>query len=158
MESQDEGFLGRAIELARESVRAGSGGPFGAVVVCDGTIVAEGCNRVTASHDPTAHAEVVAIRRACEVRADHRLVGCTVYASCEPCPMCLAAIYWSRADRIVFAATRFDAAEADFDDEEIYRELSRSLDERNLPIENIKHPRRLEPFQLWGESVKSIRY
>lgn len=158
MVSQDEEFLGRAIELAQESVRDGAGGPFGALVVCNSQIVAEGRNLVTSSHDPTAHAEVVAIRRACEVRADHRLTGCTVYASCEPCPMCLAAIYWSRAARVVFAATRFDAAEADFDDEEIYRELSRPLDQRSLPILHIQHPRFREPFESWRASEKSVRY
>jgi guanine deaminase len=156
--TRDEEFLGRAIELAEQSVRDGAGGPFGAVVVFEDVILAEGRNLVTASHDPTAHAEVVAIRRACEIKQDYRLPGCTVYASTEPCPMCLAAIYWSRAARVVFAASRVDAACADFDDEEIYRELARPLDRRTLPISQLKHPHALSPFELWGASAHSVRY
>lgn len=129
----DDGFLRRAVELARQGMDSGLGGPFGAVVVRDGFILAEGQNRVTSALDPTAHAEVVAVRRACAELANYSLKGCTLYSSCEPCPMCLAAVYWSRCDRLVFAASRRDAAEIGFDDEFLYVELSASLSARALP-------------------------
>jgi guanine deaminase len=123
----------RAIALADANVRAGRGGPFGAVVVRDGAIVAEGTNLVTSTNDPTAHAEVVAIRNACRALADFRLAGCEIYASCEPCPMCLGAVYWARLDRLWFAAGRDDAERAGFDDSHIYRELAVRLDARAIP-------------------------
>ena len=118
-------FLLRAIQLARANVSNRTGGPFGAVVVKDGVIIGEGANHVTTLNDPTAHAEIVAIRTACRYLDSFELSGCEIYSSCEPCPMCLAAIYWSRASKIYFAASREDAASAGFDDEFLYRELAR---------------------------------
>ena len=126
-------LMRRAIALADANVRAGRGGPFGAVVVRDGVIVAEGTNLVTSTNDPTAHAEVVAIRNACRALADFRLAGCEIYASCEPCPMCLGAVYWARLDRLWFAAGRDDAERAGFDDSHIYRELAVRLEARAIP-------------------------
>ena len=122
-----------AIAAAFAGMRNGEGGPFGAVIVRDGEIIARGCNQVTSSHDPTAHAEVVAIRTAARALGTHSLAGCTIYASCEPCPMCLAAIYWSRLDRLYFACTSADAAAAGFDDDVFYQELSKGLAERSVP-------------------------
>ena len=116
MTEQDEKFMRRAIELAQEGMEKGAGGPFGAVIVKDGEIVGEGYNCVTSTNDPTAHAEVVAIRKACRNLESFQLDGCAIYASCEPCPMCLGAIYWARPEKIFFAATREDAAEIGFDD------------------------------------------
>lgn len=129
----DAGFLREAIALARQHMLAGEGGPFGALLVRDGEILARGWNRVTTANDPTAHAEVVAIREACTQLGTYRLDGCILYASCEPCPMCLAAAYWSRVARLVFAASRADAAGAGFDDEFLYRELSLPVAARRLP-------------------------
>jgi tRNA(Arg) A34 adenosine deaminase TadA len=128
-----ETFLRRAILIADENVAAGRGGPFGAVVARDGTIVAEGTNLVTSTNDPTAHAEVVAIRNACRTLASFQLTGCTVYASCEPCPMCLGAIYWARPERVYFAAGRADAERAGFDDSFIYDELPLAPAARSIP-------------------------
>jgi len=130
-------FMRRAIELADENVRAGRGGPFGAVVVRDGRIVAEGANEVTATNDPTAHAEVVAIRIACRALDVFHLGGCEIYASCEPCPMCLGAVYWAHLDRLWFAAGREDAEAAGFDDGHIYRELAVAIDARRLPTSRL---------------------
>jgi tRNA(Arg) A34 adenosine deaminase TadA len=153
----DEALLRRAIELARESVRNG-GGPFGAVVARNGRIVAEGANSVTRSNDPTAHAEVVAIRKACAALGDFRLTGCTVYASCEPCPMCLGAILWSRADRLVFACARGDAAAAGFDDERIYRELARPVAQRELATLQILRAEGLAAFDAWRGAPGRVEY
>jgi tRNA(Arg) A34 adenosine deaminase TadA len=139
----------RAIELARESVRRG-GGPFGAVVARGDELVAEGSNQVTPTNDPTAHAEVVAIRAACRKVRDFRLSGCTIYASCEPCPMCLGSIYWARLERLVFACTREDAARAGFDDELIYRELSLAPDLRRLPTAQLLRNEALSAFADWS--------
>ena len=127
-------YLARAIALATDGMREGLGGPFGAVVVHQGRIIAEASNEVVASNDPTAHAEVLAIRRAASALATFSLRGTTLYASCEPCPMCLGAIFWSRVDAVVYAATRSDAARAGFDDEAFYGELARSPAERSIPI------------------------
>lgn len=123
----------RAIALADDNVRAGRGGPFGAVIVRDGVIVAEGTNLVTSTNDPTAHAEVVAIRSACRTLETFSLAGCEIYASCEPCPMCLGAVYWARLDRLWFAATRDDAEHAGFDDSLIYREIAAAHTARTIP-------------------------
>jgi len=151
-------FLLRAIELAVQNVQNHTGGPFGAVVVRDGVIVAEGANQVTASLDPTAHAEVVAIRAACLKLGTFDLKGCIVYSSCEPCPMCLAAIYWSRADKLVFAANRHDAAAAGFDDEFLYRELSLPLRDRSLPIEQDHREEAIAAFDAWRIDNGKVRY
>jgi tRNA(Arg) A34 adenosine deaminase TadA len=151
-------FLYRAIELASGNVQASRGGPFGAVIVFENQIVAEGTNLVTSTHDPTAHAEVVAIRRACEALANFELHGCTIYASCEPCPMCLGAIYWARLDRLVFAASREDASAAGFDDSLLYQQIPLPPDQRQLPTERIAHPDLRKPFELWAKSLIRIPY
>lgn len=157
MAADDETLLGRAIELARASVRAG-GGPFGAVVARDGRIVAEGANRVTLAGDPTAHAEIEAVRAACAELGTFRLSGCAVYASCEPCPMCLGALYWARVDRLVFAASREDAARAGFDDELFYAELARPPAERALAALQLPCDEARVPFEDWMARVDRERY
>lgn len=145
---EDLAFLGEAIRLAQENVRAG-GGPFGALVVRDGTVVARGVNRVTATLDPTAHAEIVAIRAACEALGDFQLHGCTIYSSCEPCPMCLGAIHWARPAGLVWAAGHDDAARAGFDDSHIYGQLALPVERRALPSRRIDHPDARRPFDAW---------
>ena len=151
-------FLLRAIELAVLNIEERKGGPFGAVIVRDGTIIAEGTNLVTASLDPTAHAEVVAIRKACAVLQTFELTGCVVYTSCEPCPMCLAAIYWSRAEKVYFAAGREDAAAAGFDDEFLYRELSLPVGQRSLPMEQELREEAIAALDAWRNDNGKIRY
>ncbi len=141
-------YLERSIELAELSVAQG-GGPFGAVIVRSSVILAEGTNRVTQSWDPTAHAEVTAIRAACHAVSDFRLLGGTIYSSCEPCPMCLAAIHWSRIERIVFAASRQDAADAGFDDEMLYREICLPLAERAVVTVEARTQSSTRPFVAW---------
>jgi tRNA(Arg) A34 adenosine deaminase TadA len=135
MDPNDERFLREAIALARAGMDRNEGGPFGCVIVKDGRVIGRGNNRVTSSNDPTAHAEVVAIREACQALGAFQLDGCTLYTSCEPCPMCLGAIYWARPDRLVFAATRADAADAGFDDQLIYDELPLPPEQRRIPTE-----------------------
>ncbi len=145
-------FMRRAIALASENVRTGAGGPFGAVIVRDGSVIAEGVNCVTRTNDATAHAEVTAIRAACLALGRFALHGCEIYSSCEPCPMCLAAIYWARMDRIWFANTQADAARIDFDDAFLYREIALPLSERAIPAAMMLHDEAWESFQLWRES------
>jgi guanine deaminase len=156
-ETNDAEFLQLAVELAERSVNDG-GGPFGAVVVRDGAVVGEGRNRVTLWSDPTAHAEIVAIRDACRLLATFELSRCVLYASCEPCPMCLAASYWARVEAVVFAATRADAAAAGFDDERIYRELASPIESRSLPFRHVAHQSAVEPFELWKRKTDRIDY
>lgn len=151
-------FVLRAIELALENVRTRRGGPFGAVVVRDGEIIGEGTNLVTSSNDPTAHAEVVAIRNACRKLGSFELTGCEIHSSCEPCPMCLAAIYWSRAARLEFAATRHDAADAGFDDEFLYRELPLPIESRSIVTLQSHRQEALAAFELWRTDHGKIRY
>lgn len=141
-------WLGQAIDLAVKNV-ADSGGPFGAVLVRDGEVIGEGTNRVTAMLDPTAHAEVMAIRDACRRTSEFALTGATLYASCEPCPLCLAASLWARVDHVVFAATRTDAAAAGFDDARFHRALSASPEVWADTLEHRAHPRSGEPFAAW---------
>ena len=148
----------RAIALANETMRAGEGGPFGAVIVIDGSIVGEGTNRVTSANDPTAHAEVVAIREACRARASYSLAGAEIYTSCEPCPMCLAAIYWARIGRIYYANTRADAAIIGFDDDHIYREIGRGLDDRRIPITRLLADEARLSFDEWRKLDDKISY
>jgi guanine deaminase len=150
-------FMARAIELAIENVRSG-GGPFGAVVVKDGTMVAEGANSVTATNDPTAHAEIVAIRRACARLSRFELRGCELYASCEPCPMCLGAIYWARPARVYYASTAADAARAGFDDSLIYREIPQPHSERKIPMIQIMSDEALEAFRAWERQPNKLPY
>jgi tRNA(Arg) A34 adenosine deaminase TadA len=148
----------RAIELSRLHMEAGEGGPFGAVIVKDGVILGEGWNRVTSSHDPTAHAEVVAIRQACEKLGTFQLRGCEIYTSCEPCPMCLAAIYWARLDRVWFANGREDAAAIQFDDAWLYREVALPLEARSLPAAQLLRDEALAVFQSWDRKADKIIY
>jgi guanine deaminase len=142
-------FLTRAIELSREGMRANEGGPFGAVVVRGGEIIAEGTNQVLATNDPTNHAEMVAIRRATGSLGRFDLSDCELYANCEPCPMCLGAIYWARLGKVWFANTRDDAADIDFDDSLIYRELGKPIGDRRIPFEHVPDERALEVFGEW---------
>ena len=150
-------FLARAIGLAIKSVNDG-GGPFGAVIVRRGEVIAACANQVTATNDPTAHAEVVTIREACRKLHNFQLIGCDIYSSCEPCPMCLGAIYWARLDRLYFAATREQAAAAGFDDEVLYRQVSLSLQQRSLPTQRIEMAEAERPFQLWKEKEDRTNY
>jgi guanine deaminase len=148
---KEKGFLERAIELSREGMKGGKGGPFGCVVVKDGVVVGEGCNNVTSTNDPTAHAEVVAIRAACVRLNTYQLDGCDIYASCEPCPMCLGAIYWARPNRVIYANTKEDAAAIDFDDNFIYQEINTEMEQRKIPF--IHHPHEMARlvFQEWRQ-------
>jgi tRNA(Arg) A34 adenosine deaminase TadA len=151
-------WMRRAIELAVENVRAGKGGPFGAVIVQDGRILAEGTNLVTSTNDPTAHAEIVAIRGACRALGRFHLTGCEIYTSCEPCPMCLAAIYWARLDKVFFGGTRADAAAAGFNDELIYHELATPLADRTLPMVQLMRDDALRAFEAWTQAEGRIDY
>jgi len=154
----DSPFMSRAIALAVDNVRSGRGGPFGAVVVKDGKIIAEGANNVTATNDPTAHAEVVAIREACKKLGAFELTGCEIYTSCEPCPMCLGAIYWARPDRIYYGNTADDAAKAGFDDSHIYDEIPKDPAARKIPMEQIMRDEAIEGFRAWEKSPNKIPY
>jgi tRNA(Arg) A34 adenosine deaminase TadA len=148
----------QAIALATENVVSGAGGPFGAVVVCDGQIIATGVNQVTSTNDPTAHAEVVAIRAACKALGSFQLHGCTVYSSCEPCPMCLAAIYWARCDAIYYGSSAADAAAAGFDDSFLYDEVKRPIDQRRIPITRLLGNEAIESFNTWRAKTDKIEY
>ena len=150
-------FIGRAIELAIENVRQG-GGPFGALIVRDVMLIAQGVNSVTTTNDPTAHAEVVAIREACKRIASFDLSGCDLYSSCEPCPMCLGAIYWARPSRVYFASTAEDAEKFGFDDAFIYGEIPLRHTERKIPMKHIAVEEALAPFRAWREKRDKIRY
>lgn len=155
----DRAFMRRAVELSLDNVAKGSGGPFGAVVVKDGVVIAEGANQVVPTHDPTAHAEIVALRKACAVLRSFQLKGCTIYSSCEPCPMCLGAIYWARPSALYFANTRIDAAAIGFDDQMIYDELrTDDLTHRSLPTYHLVDEHALEAFIAWRERDEKIRY
>jgi tRNA(Arg) A34 adenosine deaminase TadA len=151
-------FMQEAIRLSIEHMRNGDGGPFGAVVVKDGKIIGRGWNQVTSSNDPTAHAEIVAIREACRQLNTFQLVGCELYASCEPCPMCLAAIYWSRISHLFFAGTRQDASEAGFDDEMMYREVALPPLDRTLPTTQLLRDAVLTVFDEWRAKPDKIPY
>ncbi len=151
-------WIALAIRLAAENVEAGRGGPFGAVVVKDGAVVGSGTNRVTSTNDPTAHAEVVAIRAACQALGAFQLHGCDIYSSCEPCPMCLGAIYWARPDQVYYAATYRDAANAGFDDSYIYEQTRLDASQRKLPMMRVEDPSALLPFEAWMAKVDRIRY
>ena len=151
-------FMRAAIALAEKNVADGVGGPFGAVIVRDGEIIGEGTNLVTSANDPTAHAEVVAIRHACEKLNTYNLEGCEVYTSCEPCPMCLSAIYWARLDRIFYGNTKVDAAEIDFDDDFLYTEIPKPIAERSIPTEQMLHEESIKAFQAWAVSENKVPY
>ena len=151
-------FMRRAVRLSAERMREGAGGPFGAIVVKDGVVIAEGWNRVTSENDPTAHAEVTAIRAACEKLGTFTLKGCDVYTSCEPCPMCLAALYWARVDRIFFANSRADAAAIGFDDDLIYGEVSKPVEERSIPTVKLDLPEAAAVFAEWRAKPDKVQY
>ena len=150
-------FMKRAIELSLESVNKG-GGPFGCVIVKDEKIVSEGSNKVTSSKDPTAHGEIVAIREACKKINNFSLSGFELYSSCEPCPMCLSAIYWARIDKVYFANTRQDAQKIDFDDSLIYSEFQKNIDKRKIPMVQIMRNEALKAFELWDKKTDKVKY
>ena len=151
-------FLERAIELSKNGMLRGNGGPFGCVIVKGNEIVGEGSNMVTSSNDPTAHAEVVAIREACRKLGTYQLNDCDVYTSCEPCPMCLGAIYWARPRRVVYANTREDAAAIEFDDDFIYHEINCGMEDRKIPFLHSPHPFAKEVFAQWKEWEGKKKY
>ncbi len=158
MTEQDEKFMRRAIALAQEGIDRNAGGPFGAVIVKDGEIIGEGCNRVTSTNDPTAHAEVVAIRNACEKLGSFQLENCVLYTSCEPCPMCLGAIYWARPSQIFFAATHEDAASVGFDDQFIYEEIEKPFENRKIQSVNFLRDEGLKVFGNWAIKMDKTDY
>ena len=158
MSQPNNTFMARAIELAVENVRSGRGGPFAAVVVKGRKIIAEGANCVTATNDPTAHAEMVAIRAACKVLGAFQLDGCEIYTSCDPCPMCLGAIYWARPERVYFAATAQDAAAAGFDDSFIYQQLRVPQAERRIPMVPLMRQAADAAFRAWREKSDKVPY
>lgn len=151
-------FMQEAIRLSFETMRNNTGGPFGAVIVKDGKIIARGFNKVVSSNDPTAHAEVVAIREACNALNDFQLDGCEIYTSCEPCPMCMAAIYWARPDKVYYANSKTDAAEIGFDDDFIYQEISLPYTERKIPILRMMENEALEAFKEWSNKNDKVHY
>lgn len=157
MTKKDKEFMLQAIDLSVENV-ANGGGPFGAVIVREGKVVATGVNRVTANNDPTAHAEVMAIREACRREGSFQLEGCTIYASCEPCPMCLGSIYWAGISRICFAGTKQDADAIHFGDKFIYEEMARPISGRAIPTEQFMREEALKAFRAWEQKTDKIEY
>jgi guanine deaminase len=151
-------FMRHAVKLSAERMREGAGGPFGAIIVKDGKIVAEGWNQVTSTNDPTAHAEVSAIRAACEKLGTFSLAGCDIFTSCEPCPMCLSAIYWARLDRVYFANSREDAAAIGFDDEFLYREVAKPIEARLIPTVKLDLPEAEAVFAEWKAKPDKVAY
>jgi tRNA(Arg) A34 adenosine deaminase TadA len=156
-------FMARAVQLSLENIEERvkgqpTGGPFGVVIVKDGEIIAEGANRVTATQDPTAHAEIVAIRAACKILGSFQLPGCTMYTSCEPCPMCLGAVYWAHVARVYYANTRLDAARIDFDDSFIYEQLALPMERRTIPFVRLAHPDAICVFERWAALKDKIIY
>ena len=158
MEAPNPEFMREAIRLSIEKMQAGHGGPFGAVVVKDGQIIARGFNQVTTTHDPTCHAEVDAIRKACQVLGTFQLDGCDLYTSCEPCPMCLGAIYWARPKAIFYANNRNDAAAAGFDDSMIYDEMAATIEQRKIPIKTLGRDEAIKVFNEWKEKTDKTAY
>lgn len=158
MDQQHQNFMREAIRLSVLNVKHEQGGPFAAIVVKEGEIIASGTNMVTSSNDPTAHAEVVAIRNACKILGTYQLSGCELYTSCEPCPMCLGAIYWARPMRIFFGNTQSDAAAIGFDDRFIYQEMALPPDARSIPQQQLLHSEAIEAFRLWDKSEHKRRY
>ena len=158
LNADERGFLERAIFLSKQGMENGQGGPFGCVIVKNNEIVGEGNNQVTSSNDPTAHAEVVAIREACKKLHTFQLDGCDIYTSCEPCPMCLGAIYWARPRRVIYANTREEAAAIEFDDDFIYNEINASMDDRKIPFIHSPHPAAQNVFTAWKNWSGKIKY
>lgn len=157
MKAKEE-FMREAICLSIEKMEAGFGGPFGAVVVRNGEIIARGYNNVTSSNDPTAHAEIDAIRKACQVLGTHQLEDCELYTSCEPCPMCLGAIYWARPSKVYYGNTKADAANIGFDDQFIYQEIEKPLYQRTIPMEQLLQEEALEGFKAWANKLDKFDY
>jgi len=154
----ERGFMRKVIELSIDNVRSGKGGPFGALVVKDGEIIATGTNQVTTTLDPTAHAEVVAIREACRALSQFQLSGCEIYTSCEPCPMCLGAIYWARPSKVYFGNTHADAARIGFDDSFIYQQLQVTANERTIPMIQLMRDEALAAFEEWERKTDRVSY
>jgi len=154
----DDKFMSEDIRLSEEKMMAGHGGPFGAVIVQDGKIIAQGYNQVTSTNDPTAHAEIVAIRQACEKLQNFRLDNCKIYASCEPCPMCLAAIYWAGIKTVYYAATREDAARIGFADDHIYQEFAKPMEERQMTMIPLNRQQALPVMATWQQMEEKITY
>ena len=150
-------FMKRAIELSKESINSG-GGPFGSVIVKDDKIISEGINRVTVNNDPTAHGEIVAIRNACKELNTFNLSNCLLYSSCEPCPMCMSAIYWSRIGKVYYANTRDDAKKINFDDSLIYSEIPKKNEDKKIPIKQMMRDEALKAFNLWDKKTDKIEY
>ena len=150
-------FMNRAIELSIKSVNSGTG-PFGAVIVKDNKIISEGFNIVTLANDPTSHAEIVAIRNACKSLNNFSLKGSDLYTTCEPCPMCLSAIYWARVDNVYYANTRSDAQKIDFDDSLIFEELKKNIKERKIPMHQMMRDEALKAFEMWDKKIDKIKY
>jgi tRNA(Arg) A34 adenosine deaminase TadA len=157
-EQKNESFMNEAIDLSLRGVEANYGGPFGCIIVKNGKIIGRGNNRVTSNHDPTAHAEVLAIREACSNLGNHELQGCVMYSTCEPCPMCLSAIYWARLESVFFAATRADAADSGFDDAFIYEQIGLKPEERTIKFYQLKRNDALKAFLKWDEKEDKIEY
>ncbi|MDO9424775.1 MAG: nucleoside deaminase [Methylobacter sp.] len=151
-------FLQQAVDLAVENARSGQGGPYGAVIVKDDQLIVSSGNKVTSTIDPTAHAEVMAIRLACKKLNDFQLQGCILYSSCEPCPMCLGAIYWARLAKVYFACSRHDAAAANFDDSFIYDEISVLPHQRRIAMLHLNLPNAMQPFNIWAEKSDKVLY
>ncbi len=158
MSADQSKYMQEAIRLSVANVEEGKGGPFGAIVVKDGKIIARGVNQVTTSNDPTAHAEVVAIRNACTVLNTFQLDGCEIYTSCEPCPMCLGAIYWARPAKLFYANSKEDASAINFDDQFIYEEIAKPINERKLFTKQLLREEALEAFKKWAESTIKTEY
>ena len=158
MSEQDEKFMRVAIHLAEKGMNKNAGGPFGAIVVKDGKIISKGYNKVTSKNDPTAHAEVVAIRKACKKLGTFQLDDCTIYTSCEPCPMCLGAIYWARPKQVFYASNKTDAAGIGFDDDFIYKELEVPLDNRSIPFKQVLRDEAIPVFKKWADKNDKMDY
>lgn len=158
MYKRENKFMMAAVDLARKGMNSGKGGPFGCVIVKDDEIIAEGCNSVTSYNDPTAHAEIVAIRNACQVLKDFQLTGCEIYTSCEPCPMCMGAIYWARPERVFYANTRTDAALVGFDDSFIYDELIAPVESRKIKMIRLRSDAAIKVFEEWKLKEDKLNY
>ncbi|WP_075341406.1 nucleoside deaminase [Tenacibaculum agarivorans] len=156
--STHEEYMSEAVKAALRGMQNNEGGPFGCIIVKDGEIVGRGNNKVTSTNDPTAHAEVTAIRDACKNLGSFQLEGCIIYTSCEPCPMCLGAIYWARPDKVYYGSSQSDAANIGFDDEFIYKEIPLPYHKRSIPFEQIGRDIALEPFNKWSEKDDKIKY
>lgn len=156
--SEHDKFMNDAIQLAIDGMNANEGGPFGCVIVKDGKIIGKGNNKVTSTNDPTGHAEVIAIRNACKHLNSFQLEGCVLYTSCEPCPMCLGAIYWARPDKVYFGCNKNDAAMIDFDDAFIYKEIELDFEKRSIPFQQVSQKKALEVFKKWSAKEDKTAY